>query len=46
VPVLQTENAMQAFTLGVTWAVESPERSLAEESVRFWSLQSGGRALR
>jgi hypothetical protein len=44
--VLQTENAMQAFTLSVTWAVESAERSPAEKSVRFRILQSGGRALR
>jgi hypothetical protein len=39
--VLQTESQLQAFTLGATWRVET-----GDEDVRFWPLQSGGRALR
>ncbi|HEX6883769.1 MAG TPA: hypothetical protein VF530_10330 [Planctomycetota bacterium] len=39
--VLQSENHMQAFTLGATWHAE-----IADESVRFSVLHGGPRALR
>jgi hypothetical protein len=41
VVVLQTESAMQAFTLAVTWRAET-----RDADVRFWVLQSGPRAVR
>lgn len=39
--LLQTENQMQSFTLGVTWLAET-----GDELVRFWPLQSGPRPVK